>query len=87
MHSALEIVQNMMDRGDAHYQHNEWRSRKLLNRVREEIVSLDRENRVFREQFSPSRMREREETGKIPNFVPKFDSIVELERINECIWP
>ena len=85
MQSALEIVQNMLASGDANYHNNEWRGRKVLNRIKEEITQLDRENRMFRGQFSPSRMRHREITGNIPNSVPKIDTVTELTRINECM--
>ena len=85
MQSALGIVQNMLASGDANYHNNEWKGRKLLNRIQQEITQLSRENRVFMGQFSPSRMRHREITGNIPNSVPKIDTLTELTRINECM--
>ena len=85
MQSALEIVQNMLAKGDADYHNNEWIGRKLLDRIQQEITQLSRENRNFVRQFERSGMRHREITGNIPNSVPKIDTLMELTRINECM--
>jgi hypothetical protein len=86
--SVIEIVENMIQLGDANNDTVRWEVMKwgLLGRIKSEMERLQEEYRVNPVvRVTPSLMRKREETGRTKDRIQQVDTILELTVINECM--